>query len=236
MKGAIPRQRLDAAETAHTAAAAQRDLARANLAQAQAALRRAREIARDAILTAPIPGVIVERNHDAGALVGRGEAPVAVVSDSRTLKLEAGVSELEAGRLRAGMTAVVSVQAKPGQIFQGRVAALAPEVDARNRHFRVEIRIDNPREEVLPGMFAVARIVSARADGALAVPREAVITHNGARVVYRLDGDTIRITPVSEGLSDGQRVQVVSGLAAGAVIVGDARREIADGVKVRPIG
>jgi RND family efflux transporter MFP subunit len=235
-KGAIPRQRLDAAETAHTGAVAQRDLGRANLAQADAALRRAREIARDAILTAPISGVIVERNLDAGALVGRGEAPLAVVADSRVLKLEAGVSELEAGRLRVGMAAVVSVQAKPGRTFPGRVAALAPEVDARNRHFRVEIRIDNPREEVLPGMFAIARIVSARADGALAVPKEAVMTRNGARAVYRLEGDTIRITPVSEGLTDGRRVQVVSGLAAGAIVVGDARRDIADGVRVRPIG
>lgn len=234
-KGALPRQRLDAAETAHTGAVAQRDLAKASLAQADAALRRAKEVARDAILTSPIPGVIVERNHDAGAVVGRGEAPVAVVADSRALKLEAGVSELEAGRLRLGMPATVSVQAKPGKVFLGRVAALAPEVDARNRHFRVEVRIDNA-EEVLPGMFAVARIVSARVEHALAVPIEAVALRNGVRAVYRLDGNTVRITPVIEGLGDGQWVQVLSGLEPGAVVVRDARREIAEGVQVRPVG
>ena len=65
-RGALPRQRLDAAETAHRSAEAQRDLAQANLAQAEAALRRAREVRRDASLTSPITGVVVERNFDAG--------------------------------------------------------------------------------------------------------------------------------------------------------------------------
>ena len=100
-KGAVPRQRLDGAETAHRAAAAQRDLAKANLAQAEAALRRAREVRRDATLTSPIDGVVVERNYDPGSLVSPGsERPIVAVADLRTMKLEAGVSELDAGKLR----------------------------------------------------------------------------------------------------------------------------------------
>ena len=65
-KGALPRQRLDAAETAHRGSIAQRDLATANLAQAEAALRRAREVQRDTTITSPVTGFIVERNYDAG--------------------------------------------------------------------------------------------------------------------------------------------------------------------------
>ena len=92
-KGAMARQRLDAAETAARSAQAQRDLARANVAQADAALRRAREVQRDATLRSPISGVVVERNFDAGNLVGPGSSePVVAVADLRTLKLEAGVS------------------------------------------------------------------------------------------------------------------------------------------------
>ena len=97
-RGAVSRQRLDAAETARRAASAQRNLAQATLAQAEAALRRAREVQRDATLTSPIDGVVVERNYDAGSLVGPGDKPVVVVADLRVMKLEAGVSELEAGR------------------------------------------------------------------------------------------------------------------------------------------
>ncbi|MGE3469300.1 MAG: efflux RND transporter periplasmic adaptor subunit [Vicinamibacterales bacterium] len=230
-KGARPRQRLDTAETAGKAAAAQRALARASLAQAEAALRRAREVQRDTTLRAPVAGHVVERNYDPGALPG--DAPVVVIADLRTLKLEAGVSELEAGRLKVGMPAEVVVQARAGERYAGTLAAIAPEVDERNRHFRIEIRVPNPGATLLSGMYATARVVTASANQGVVVPREAITTRSGKRVVLRITNDAVQAVEIAEGLSDGQRVQIVSGLAAGDVIVADARRQLSDGTKVR---
>ena len=130
-RGALPKQRLDAADTSRRSGVAQRDLAQANLAQAQAALRRAGEVQRDTTLTSPVEGVIVERHYDAGSLVGPGDEPVVVIADLRVMKLEAGVSELEAGRLRVGMPARVTAQALPGKVFDGRVAAIAPQIEGK---------------------------------------------------------------------------------------------------------
>jgi HlyD family secretion protein len=234
-RGALPRQRLDSAETAHRSAEAQRDLAQANLAQAGAASRRAREVRRDASLTSPITGVIVERNFDPGNLVAPGDSPVVAVADTRVLKLEAGVAELEAGRLRAGMPARVSVQARPGDVYEGRLAALAPEIDAKNRHFRVEVRVPNPGGQLLSGMYATAAIETARAQQVVTVPREAVGLRDGKRVVLRIAGERIETVPVSEGIADAGRVQVVSGLAPGDLLVADARRALAPGTRVKPI-
>jgi len=234
-RGALPRQRLDAAETARRSSAAQRDLARANLAQAEAALRRAREVQRDATLTSPIDGVVVERHYDAGSLVGPGDDPVVVVADLRVMKLEAGVSELEAGRLRVGMPARVKAQARPEDVFEGRVAAIAPEVDARNRHFRIEVRINNPGAQLLSGMYGSAAIPLERVQQVVAIPRDAVITRDGKRVAVRLEGDTVRDVPVTEGLTDGRLVQIASGLQAGDTILSDARQDIAAGTKVNPV-
>jgi HlyD family secretion protein len=234
-RGALPRQRLDAAETAHRSAEAQRDLAQANLAQAGAAARRAREVRRDASLTSPITGVIVERNFDPGNLVAPGDSAVVAVADTRVLKLEAGVAELEAGRLKAGMPARVSVQARPGDVYEGRLAALAPEIDAKNRHFRVEVRVPNPDGQLLSGMYATAAIETARAQQVVTVPREAVGLRDGKRVVLRIAGERIEAVPVREGITDAGRVQVVSGLAAGDLLVADARRALAPGTRVRPI-
>ena len=234
-RGAVPRQRFDAAETARRSSAAQRDLARANLAQAEAALRRAREVQRDATLASPIDGVVVERHYDAGSLVGPGDDPVVVVADLRVMKLEAGVSELEAGRLRVGMAARVEAQARPGDVFEGRVAAIAPEVDARNRHFRIEVRINNPGAQLLSGMYGSAAIPLERVQQVVAIPRDAVITRDGKRVAIRIEGDTVRDVPVTEGLTDGRLVQIASGLQAGDTILSDARQDIAAGTKVNPI-
>jgi len=232
--GAISRQRLDAADTTRRSASAQRDLAKASVAQAEAALRRAREVQRDATLTSPIDGVVVERNYDAGSLASPGEKAVAVVADLRVLKLEAGVSELEAGRLRTGMPARISVQARPGETFDGRLAAIAPEVDARNRHFAIEVRTSNPGS-LLSGMYATATIPLEHVAGALAVPRNAIATRDGRRVVFKVDQGTVRDVPVIEGLSNGRQVQISDGLSAGDVIVADARRDVAPGTKVNPV-
>ncbi|HEX5069425.1 MAG TPA: efflux RND transporter periplasmic adaptor subunit [Vicinamibacterales bacterium] len=233
-KGAIPKQRLEAAETQWRASKAQRDLASANVEQANAALRRARELQRDATLRSPVAGVIVARNFDAGSLVGPGSEPIVAVADLRTLKLEAGVSELEAGRLKLGAPAHVTVQAQPGTVFDGRVSAVAPEVDARNRHFRVEIKVANTGRAMLSGMYATARIPLAAAEGPI-VPREAVFDRDGGRAVYRVQGDVVSLVRVTEGLSDGKRVVLTSGVQAGDTIVADARREVIEGSRVRAI-
>lgn len=232
-KGALPRQRLDGAETAHRASVAQRDLSAANLAQAEAALRRAREVQRDATLTSPVTGFIVERNYDAGAIPG--DRPVVVVADLRQMKLEAGVSELQAGRLRVGMKARVDAQARPGESFDGELAAIAPEVDERNRHFRVEVRVPNDGRGLLSGMYATARIVESTEAGAILVPREAVATRDGRRMTLKVQDGTVTPVAVTEGLSDGVRVQIVKGLQAGDTVVADARRQLAAGAKVRAV-
>jgi RND family efflux transporter MFP subunit len=231
--GALPRRRLDAAQTAHRAGVAQRDLAQANLAQANASLRRAREVQRDTTITSPVTGFIVERNYDAGAIPG--DAPVVVVADLRQMKLEAGVSELEAGRLRVGMKARVEAQAKPGQVFDGELAAIAPEVDERNRHFRIEVRVPNAKRDLLSGMYASARIVASTEENAVLLPREAVGTREGKRVVLKVQDGSVGTVEVTEGLSDGTRVQIVKGLAAGDTVVADARRQVAPGTRVRAV-
>jgi HlyD family secretion protein len=231
--GALPRQRLDTAQTAHRSAVAQRDLATATLAQADASLRRTREVQRNTTVTSPITGVIVERNYDAGAIPG--DNPVVVVADLRQMKLEAGVSELEAGRLRVGMKARVEAQAKPGQVFEGELAAIAPEVDERNRHFRIEVRVPNAKRDLLSGMYASARIVASTAQSAILVPREAVGTKDGTRIVLKVQDGMVTPVEVVEGLADGGRVQIVKGLAVGDTVVADARRQVAAGARVRAV-
>lgn len=234
-KGAVPRQRLDAAQTAQRSSNAQRDLAAANLAQAEAAARRAREVQRDATITSPIDGVIVERNFDAGSQVGPNDKAVVAVADLRVMKLQAGVSELEAGRLKVGMPARLTVQARPGEVFEGRIAAIAPEVDARNRHFAIEVRTQNPGGVLLSGMYGVATVPLARAEHAVAVPRDAVASRDGRRIVLRIASGVVSEVSVTEGISNGSVVQIASGVAPGDVIVADARRDVAAGTKVNPV-
>jgi RND family efflux transporter MFP subunit len=160
---------------------------------------------------------------------------VVAVADLSVLKLQAGVSELDAGRLRVGMPARVTVQARPGELFEGRVAAIAPEVDARNRHFAVEIRTANPGTTLLSGMYAVATVPLETAAATLAVPKDAVTSRDGKRVVLRIDNNVVAEVPITEGISNGSIVQVAGGIAPGDVVIADARGNVPVGTRVNPI-
>jgi RND family efflux transporter MFP subunit len=127
------------------------------------------------------------------------------------------------------------VQARPGEIVEGRLAAIAPEVDARNRHFAIQVRVPNPEGRLLSGMYGSAMIPLERAAQVVAVPRDAITTRGGTRVALKIEDDTVREVPVTEGLSSAGVVQIVAGLQAGDTVVSDARRDVAAGVKVNPV-
>jgi hypothetical protein len=78
-------------------------------------------------------------------------------------------------------------------------------------------------------------VVVARAAAALVVPKDAVSTREGRRTVLRIDGATVRPNEVMEGIADDQRVQILSGLRPGDLVVADGRRELAAGTRVKPI-
>jgi HlyD family secretion protein len=84
-------------------------------------------------------------------------------------------------------------------------------------------------------MYASARIVLEVADQALTIPREAVTTHDGQRVAFRIEGDKLTPVTVVEGLHDGRQVQVISGLAPGDQILADARRPLPAGSRVKAV-
>jgi HlyD family secretion protein len=69
----------------------------------------------------------------------------------------------------------------------------------------------------------------------LTIPREAVTTQNGQRVAFKIVGDALEPVPVVEGLTDGQDVQVISGLAPGDQVLADARRQYPAGSRVKAV-
>ena len=108
-------------------------------------------------------------------------------------------------------------------------------MDERNRHFKIEVRVANAEGALLAGMYATARLVLATADGALAVPREAITSRDGKRVVLKIEADKVTPVPVVEGLSDGRHIQIVSGLAVGDQVIADARRQLPADARVKAV-
>jgi len=98
-----------------------------------------------------------------------------------------------------------------------------------------DVRVPSDGRTLLSGMYASARIVEATSNDAVLVPKDAVATRNGKRVVQKVQGDTVVYVEVVEGLSDAGRVQIVKGLASGDSVLADGRKQLAPGAKIRGV-
>jgi HlyD family secretion protein len=146
------------------------DTVRAQLAQAEATLAQARARLADNRIEAPMDGVILRKSLEAGATAAPGAAIVTLV-DPADIWLRAYIPETELGRVRIGQAARVTVDAFPGQPFEGRVMEVASGAEFTPRNvqtqkervnlvFRLKIAIANPDGRLKPGMPADAVIAT----------------------------------------------------------------------------
>jgi len=84
-------------------------------------------------------------------------------------------------------------------------------------------------------MYATARVVESTQTDVLLLPRSAVANRDGKRMVLRVQDGVVTPTAVTEGVTDGTRVQILSGISAGDTVVADARRQVTAGTKVRAV-
>lgn len=146
------------------------DTVRAQLAQAEATLGQARARLADTRIEAPMDGVVLRKSLEPGATAAPGSAIVTLV-DPSDIWLRAYIPETDLGRVRVGQTARVTVDAFPGQPFEGRLTEVASGAEFTPRNvqtqkervnlvFRVKIAIANPDGRLKPGMPADAVIAT----------------------------------------------------------------------------
>jgi Cu(I)/Ag(I) efflux system membrane fusion protein len=109
----------------------------------------------------------------------------------------------------------------PGKIFSGRVDLVYPHVDRQSRTMMVRITLDNPSDNLKPGMYAQVGIVTTPIEDALLAPREAIIDTGTRQIAFTAQPQGhFEPTDVTLGLSgDDDRVQILSGLKEGDTVV-----------------
>ncbi len=138
------------------------------------------------------------------------------------------VFERDIGRLSADMTALARFEPLPGQVFEGTVDYVYPELDPVTRTLSVRLRFDNAEGMLRPNMYASVTLVPPAAREAVTVPSEAVIrTGRAERVILATGEGTFRPRLVTTGLRDsfgaGGRTEIVQGLAPGETVVASAQ-------------
>jgi membrane fusion protein, heavy metal efflux system len=186
-----------------------------------AALEQAQKIDPVATLTAPIAGVVVDRQVGPGQVLQAGSGTaVFTIADLSSVWLLANVRETDAGLVKLGQSVEVRVIAYPNRVFKARVTYVAALVDSVTHWLPVRAEIDNRDFALKPEMFANFRILTSTSTESAAVPEAAVIYEGEAAHAWVVTGDgLIAYRAIRTGRHDEGLVEVLDGLKPGERIV-----------------
>ncbi len=227
--GVVSQQSLDQAQQQYLSAANVRDKALAQITvdhakqkqaeaqvqQAEASLKQLEEQLSYTTVTSPIDGVVLRSTATL----------VMTLGDTHQVYVKGKVDESDIGKVYLGQAARIKVQSFRDKSFSGRVTKIAPlGVEKDNvTTFEVQISIDNPGGELKANMTANAEIVLEEHKNVLTVPEQAVLydkDRNASVWVPDPHGkDGHRVVPVKVGLSNGSKVEILSGLRNGDKVV-----------------
>jgi len=228
---------ISAQEAQRSLTSEQTALARVESAKAQFAAQELR--GRQTRVVAPDDGVISARSATVGAVVQPGVELFRLIRQSR-LEWRAELPSAELSRVQPGMKAVATPPG--GQPVEGRVRMVAPTVDGgtRNGLVYVDLPASATQAGARAGMFAPGKLAVGQAGG-LTVPQSAVLLRDGFSYVFVIEGQasaqpSVRQLKVKVGRRQGERVEVLEGLKAGAQVVAAGVAFLADGDVVRVVG
>jgi RND family efflux transporter MFP subunit len=162
----------------------------------------------------PVNGFITEKTAVEGMRVMAGQT-LYKVADLSTVWVEADVFESDAPFVRTGESAIVTLDAWPGESLRGKAVYIYPFVEEKTRTMKVRYAFANPRLRLKPGMYANVAMQASLGSGVL-IPADALLDTGRQQLVFVAEGNgNFQPRDVHAGHRDGERVQIISGLKEG---------------------
>jgi HlyD family secretion protein len=220
----------DVARAEEAVAVAERDVIRAQAADAAAALQLEETLLAHHRLFAPFDAVIVTRHAETGAVVRAGD-PIFTLIDPATVWIQAYIDEERAGQLALGQPGTIRLRSQPAGEFHGTITRIGLESDRVNEERRVWLNCADCPAEMFLGEQAEVRILTGTRDTALMVPEVAIAGFDGFRgkVWTVQDGRLVRVELAFGARDDRGRIEVASGLPDGAQIVASPPQGASEG-------
>jgi membrane fusion protein (multidrug efflux system) len=215
------------------------DQATAEAAQSQAEVKAAEATEAIARLNldrsrvkAPFAAAVAERLVNAGDYVKIAEPLFRLVNDTE-LKLVGQVPERYAGRARIGQPVRFTVDAQPGETFEGRVYLVSPAVNTSTRSFTVAAEVPNADGRLKASTFARGELLLEKNVPTPVVPLEAVINFAGVTKVFVVETNVAHAREVQIGRVREGRQEILSGLNEGETVVVTGQTKLYEGASVR---
>jgi membrane fusion protein, multidrug efflux system len=184
------------------------------------------------VVSAPMAGFVSERPADIGEYISP-QQKVATIVSLNPLRVRIDVPEQAIPQIHVGESVSVSVAAYPGRSFAGHVARVSPNVTPASRTMTVEADVDNPNAELKPGQFATIRVLLPHSAPAFLVPQRALRTISGATYIFVIKNGFAQQRLVQTGQTEGDLVELKSGIAADEIVASSNVDQLSDGSAVR---
>ena len=211
--------------------------AKANLAAADANVRRLEQLESFKNVYAPFSGVLTKRNVDPGALInsGAGVAGKELFDIARVdpLRVYVSVPQAYAPSMKAGMKANVTLQEFPGQKFVGTVARTADAIDPATRTLNTEVDVPNKDGKLLPGSFGEVHFATGTSVPRITIPVNAMLFRaEGPRVAVVDKDSKVHLRPISIGRDFGATLEILGGLEVSDRIIINPADSLEEGQQV----
>ncbi|MCL5006395.1 MAG: efflux RND transporter periplasmic adaptor subunit [Acidobacteria bacterium] len=183
-------------------------------------------------IRSPIGGVVTDRPLYEGEMATSG-TPLMTVMNLSWVVARAHIPATEAAMLKVGDPAEISVPEDESKPVPGKVTVVSPALDPSSTTVQVWVQAANPKDELKPGLTTSVTITAKSVPDALVIPRSALVVNSGETYVMVIGpGDHAHQTKVQTGIEQDGKVQIVSGLKAGELIVGQGAYGLPDDTKV----
>lgn len=203
-QGAVSQQTLDTAE-------AKKRIAQADMSSAVNSKGSAVEQYGYGVITAPVDGVVANVTATVGQVVSPGAA-LMVVEDISQVYAVVNIEQKDAGLVKQGQSAEVTVDTYGEKVFAGTVEMINPEAGSANRMFRTKVKVDNVDGALKAGMFSKIQLTTGDARQILTVPQAAIIQKQGIYYVFTIADDKATRHQVEIGTATGDSIEIKSGL------------------------
>ena len=212
-----------------------KDEAENNFKVAEAALQLALAKLAKTDIRAPFSGIIGLRSVSVGDYVKEG-ADLVNIEAIDPLKVDFRVPERYLRQVQVGQSLQVTLDALPDKSYDGKVVAVNPLIDTAGRSVVIRAQVRNQHTALRPGMFARVRLITRDQSDAMVLPEQALVPQGTEQYVFKVvSGKVIRVKIETGQRRDG-KVEVLTGLAAGDMVVTAGQLKIRDGVAVRVAG
>jgi multidrug efflux system membrane fusion protein len=212
--------------------------AQANLAAADANVRRLEQLESFKHIYAPFSGVLTKRNIDVGALVNSGNGganrEMFDVAQIDPLRVYISVPQTNAADIHRGQKAHLELNEFPGQKFEGTVVRTADSIDPATRTLLTEIDVPNKQGTILPGAYAQVHFGVKVSGTHLTVPGNALLFRGeGPRAAVVGSDNHVHLNPVTIGRDYGTSVEILSGVSESDKIVLNPPDSLEEGEQVQ---